>query len=109
MREKSDRSAADLIAAVDAGSVDVAILWGPFAGYFAGRHGDRLEVVPITGDARLPTLVYTFAMAPAVRRGDDAFGERVQAALDRHATEIRELLVSYGVPLVGPPQVAAAP
>jgi len=109
MREKSDRSAADLIDAVDAGTVDVAILWGPFAGYFAGRHGDRLEVVPITGDARLPTLTYTFAMAPAVRRGDDAFGERVQAALDRHAPEIRELLVSYGVPLVGPPQVATAP
>jgi len=109
MNQESDRSAADLVAAVDAGSVDVAILWGPFAGYFAGRHGDRLDVVPITRDARLPTLVYTFAMAPAVRRGEDAFGERVQAALDRHAPEIRELLVSYGVPLVGPPQVASAP
>jgi mxaJ protein len=109
MNQQSDRSAADLVAAVDAGSVDVAILWGPFAGYFAKRHGNRLEVAPVTGDARLPTLVYTFAMAPAVRRGDDAFGDRVQAALDRHAAEIRELLVTYGVPLVAPPQVAAAP
>ena len=48
-------------------------------------------------------------MAAGRARDDDAFGERVQAALDRHAGEIRDLLASYGVPLVGPPQVAAAP
>jgi mxaJ protein len=108
MNEASDRSAADVVAAVDAGAVDVAILWGPSAGYFARRHGDRLDVVPVTGDERLPTLVYTFAMAPAVRRDDDAFGARVQAALDRRAPEIRAILASYGVPLVAPPQLAAA-
>jgi hypothetical protein len=48
-------------------------------------------------------------MSAAVRRGDEAFGERVQAALDRHAAEIRALVASYGVPLVAPPQVAAGP
>ena len=109
MAESSDRSAAEMVAAVDAGDIDVAILWGPFAGYFAREHGDRLEVTPVTADARATGLVYTYAMAAAVRRGDDAFGERVQAALDRHAAEIRSLIASYGVPMLAPPQVAAAP
>jgi mxaJ protein len=110
MYEAADRSPAEMIAAVDRGDIDVAMLWGPSAGYFARGRGDRLDVVPVTRDPRAPDLVFTYAMAPAVRRDDDAFGERVQAALDRRAGEIRALLETYGVPLVAPPaQLAVAP
>jgi len=108
--EAADRSPAEMIAAVDRGDIDVAMLWGPSAGWFARGHGDRLDIAPVTADPRAPDLVFTYAMAPAVRRDDDAFGERVQAALDRRAGEIRALIESYGVPLVAPPaQLAAAP
>jgi quinoprotein dehydrogenase-associated probable ABC transporter substrate-binding protein len=96
---------------VSRGTLDVAIMWGPFAGWFAKTRGDQLEVVPVTADARQPGLAFAYAMAPAVRRGDDAFAARVQAAFDRHAPEIRAVLADYGVPLVAPPAatVASAP
>ena len=99
---------AALIDAVARREIDTAVVWGPFAGYFARQHGDALEVIPVTSDPRLPAMAYTYAMAPGVRRGDDAWGQRVQAALDRHADEIRALLVQYGVPLVSAPAVVAS-
>ncbi|HEX4510200.1 MAG TPA: quinoprotein dehydrogenase-associated putative ABC transporter substrate-binding protein [Burkholderiaceae bacterium] len=96
---------------VAAGNLDVAILWGPFAGWFAKAHGDELEVVPVAADARQPGLAFAYTMAPAVRRGHDELAARVQDAFQRHAAEIRAVIAAYGVPLVAPPaaQVAASP
>jgi mxaJ protein len=90
------------------GTLDVAILWGPFAGWFAKEHGDALAIAPVTADPRQPGLAFTYAMAPAVRRGHDALAARVQAAFDRHAGEIRAVLADYGVPLVAPPAATVA-
>jgi len=98
--EAADYSAAELVAGVAAGDVDVGVLWGPQAGWFARAHPAALDITPVVADPKLPEIAYTYAMAPAVRRGDDAFGDRVQKALDRHAAEIRTLVASYGVPLV---------
>jgi quinoprotein dehydrogenase-associated probable ABC transporter substrate-binding protein len=95
---------ADMVDAVAQGRIDTAIVWGPFAGWFARRYADRLEITPIASDPRLPGLAFTYAMAPGVRRGDDALAARVQAALAHRAGDIRAVLEAYGVPLVdGPP------
>jgi mxaJ protein len=51
---------ARVIDAVAAGEIDTAIVWGPFAGYFAKRYGDRLAVVPVAPDPRMPSLAFTF-------------------------------------------------
>jgi mxaJ protein len=91
---------ADLITAVARGDVDVAIVWGPLAGYFAPRQTVALEIVPVSPQIDLPFLPFVFDIAMAVRRGapDDSLHTLLNVALERHKPEISRLLDSYGVP-----------
>jgi quinoprotein dehydrogenase-associated probable ABC transporter substrate-binding protein len=91
--------AADLITAVARREVDVAIVWGPLAGYFARRERVPLDLTPVTPSTDLPSP-FVSAIAAGVRRGDTQTRDRIQAALDRHEGEIRGILENYGVPLV---------
>lgn len=89
-----------IIDAVADGSIDVALVWGPFAGYFAKPHGAALRIEPITADPQMPELTFVFPMSMGVRKTDTALRDRLQAAIDRHATEIAAILSDYGVPTV---------
>ncbi len=101
---------ARIIDAVADGSIDVALVWGPFAGYFARRQAAALRIVPVTMDFKNPSLIFTFPMAMAVRKADVALRDRLQGALDRHATEIAAVLHEYGVPMVPvPPEPLPSP
>jgi len=91
---------ARLIDAVARGEIDVAIAWGPLAGYFARRSAVPLEVVPVTPQVDVPFLPFVFDIAMAVRRGDDSLRVRLDAVLERHQNEIRRLLQDYDIPLL---------
>ena len=91
---------ADLIRAVEHDSVDVAIVWGPLGGYFAKRSSVPLTVTPVPGNGGVPTAAMQFSIAAGVRHGDTALRRQVQASLDRHRQDIREILDRYGVPVV---------
>jgi len=88
-----------IVDAVASGEIDVAIVWGPFAGYFAKRHGDKLVVTAADADPQQPELAFRYEMALGVRRGDEAFLSELQQVLDRRQPEIRAILQDYGVPL----------
>jgi mxaJ protein len=92
---------ARLIEAVARGDVDVAIAWGPIAGYFAKQESVPLELVPVSPSIDLPFLPFVYDISMGVRREDEAFKEELEAILVRRQAEIREILESYGVPLVG--------
>jgi mxaJ protein len=91
---------ARLIEAVAQGEVDVALVWGPLGGYFAGRESVPLRVTPLREPGDGPGAPYVFAIAMGVRRGDSALARRVGAVLDRRRGEVRRILEQYGVPLV---------
>jgi quinoprotein dehydrogenase-associated probable ABC transporter substrate-binding protein len=95
---------ADLIKAVVNRDVDVAIVWGPLAGYFARRSAVPLEVTPIAADAKNPELPMVFGIGVGVRPRDEGLRERLDAELTRRQPEIQRLLAAYGIP-----QVNAAP
>ena len=86
-----------IIGAVARGEIDVAIAWGPMAGYFARRQPVPLRVTLVEPqwDGVFPM---TFAIAMGVRRGEGVFKEEIQRALDRHRGDIAALLASYAVP-----------
>jgi len=87
-----------IIDAVANGKVDVAIVWGPAAGYFAARERVPLEVVPVpSGKTDLP---FAFDMALGVRKGDEALKTQLEQVLDRKQVEIRKILKDFGVPLL---------
>jgi mxaJ protein len=88
---------ARIIEAVAAGEIDVAIVWGPFAGYFAPRQPVPLRVTAVRPDSE-PGLPFRFDIAMAVRRGDDALRRRLERAVERRRHAIDRILASYGVP-----------
>jgi quinoprotein dehydrogenase-associated probable ABC transporter substrate-binding protein len=91
-----------IIDAVANGTIDVAIVWGPIAGYFAKRQRVPLEIVRIpSGKGDLP---FTFDISMGVKRGNDAQRVLLEAVLARRRGEIAKILQDYGVPVVERPQ-----
>jgi mxaJ protein len=94
---------APLSAPVDAvvdGRVDVAVVWGPIAGYFA-RHAARpLVLQPIEPWLDGPQRPMVFDISMAVRKEDLALRRALDAALERHRGEVEALLDEYGVPRI---------
>lgn len=91
---------ARIIEAVAKGDVDVAIVWGPLAGYFVKRQKVPLEIVPVSPEIDLPYLPFVFDISMGVRRGDDAFKEELEQILARRRVEIESILDDYGVPRI---------
>jgi quinoprotein dehydrogenase-associated probable ABC transporter substrate-binding protein len=96
----------DLIAAVAKKDVDVAVAWGPLAGYFSRNEPVPLDVTPIAGDPRNPTLPMTFDIGIGVREGDIKLKERLDTELVRRHAEIQQILRSFGVPQINSPSQA---
>ena len=87
-----------IVGAVATGEVDLAIVWGPVAGYFAKKQDVPLALVPVpSGEGDLP---FAFDISLGVRRGEKALKVQLEAVLDSKRTEIRKILQDYGVPLV---------
>jgi len=99
---------ARLIEAVENGEVDVAAAWGPLAGYAAKSASVPLRLTPVEDQGQFAPLKFRFAIAMGVRRGDHVLREQLEEVISRKRPEIRDLLASYGVPLVDDPQPAAA-
>jgi mxaJ protein len=79
------------------GEVDVAIVWGPLAGYFAPRSGVAMEITPVTPQIDPPFLPFVFDISMGVRRGD-TLRTRLDDIIVRHRAEIDAILRDYGVP-----------
>jgi mxaJ protein len=87
-----------IIDAVASGEIDVAIVWGPAAGYFAKQQRVPLELVPVpSGKGDLP---FAFDISMGVRQEDEELKTQLENVLDRKQTEIRKILEDYGVPLM---------
>ncbi len=87
-----------IVDAVASGKIDVAIVWGPVAGYFAARQRVPMTLVPIpSGKGDLP---FAFDIAMGVKAGNPALSARVQDVLDRRRADIAQILKTYGVPVL---------
>jgi mxaJ protein len=88
---------ARIIEAVANGEIDVAVAWGPMAGYFARKQRIALAVRPVRpqADGALP---FVFDISMGVRRGEVAFRSEIETAIKKHRPAIRRILDEYGVP-----------
>jgi mxaJ protein len=93
---------ARLIEAVARGEIDVAIAWGPLAGYFAKRQPVKLDVVPLATPGEAQAQPFEFSIAMGVRKGDEPLRAALDEALARKRGQVDRLLKQYGVPLVEP-------
>ena len=86
-----------IMQAVADGTIDVALVWGPTAGYFARRSDVPLALAktPQNDGAALPM---TFDIAMGVRKNDPALRADVERALAADRERIGGILDSFGVP-----------
>lgn len=91
-----------LMNALERGDVDVAIAWGPLAGYVARRTQAALELRPVTPQMDAPAVRFAYDISMGVRRDDRALAAALNDAIQRHAREIRSILTEYGVPFSEP-------
>lgn len=80
------------------GSLDIAAVWGPMAGYYQAVKHAPLIIKPV--NLMEDQIPMEFDMTLAVPRGRADIKSAVQNALEQHKGEIRQILVDYGVPLV---------
>ena len=93
---------AEIVRAVGRGDVDVALVWGPLAGYFAGRSPEKLRLEPVTpwlDDAQWP-MAYDISVG--VQKNNSRLLREIDRVLGQHKAEVDALLTRYGVPLVKP-------
>jgi mxaJ protein len=93
---------ARVIDAVVARDVDLAVAWGPLAGYFAKRSGVPLVITPVSPEIDPPGLRFSFDISLAVRPGDTERKQELERVLDQRKNEIDGILADYGVPVVRP-------
>ena len=99
-------STASLFADLVNEEIDVALVWGPVAGYNATRQPVAMEVVPVTPEIEPPFLNMIISMTIGMRMGDVALRDRLNIALATRWEEIQEVLQEYGIPLSPLPQPA---
>jgi mxaJ protein len=90
----------DIVDAVADGRVDIAVVWGPVAAYYARTASSALAVATVRPGGRDSSLPFAFDIGVGVRRNDTALRQAVDAAVFRRGREIRRILTSYGVPLL---------
>ncbi len=95
---------APIVRAVAAGEVDIAVVWGPTAGYFARQSSRALRLTPVRPQIEQPFLPFVFDIAIGVRRGDSTLRAELNDALIRRRIDVSKLLDEYGVPRVGATQ-----
>jgi mxaJ protein len=86
-----------MIEALGEGTIDVALVWAPQAGYFAHREPFEVKLVPAI-DTRAREA-QAFDMAVGVRRGDTALRETLTRTLERIRPQIEAVLREYDVPV----------
>lgn len=81
-----------------AGKIDVAIVWGPIAGYFAQRvKMPKLIVVPLKSERGVK---FDYQMAMGVRYGEREWKQQIEGLIESKQAEIQAILKEYGVPVV---------
>jgi quinoprotein dehydrogenase-associated probable ABC transporter substrate-binding protein len=95
---RADSSAQAMMDDLARGDIDCGILWGPLAGYYAGRANPPLVVVPLVQEKTGPPMTYRIGMG--VRPSDQEWKRTLSRLIKENQAEINRLLISYNVPIL---------
>lgn len=81
-----------------AGEMDVAAVWGPFAGWYKTMKKEPITVVPVnTMEDGMPL---EFSLAIGMRKNAKELKDAIEAVMVKEKVKIKKVLDDYGVPLV---------
>lgn len=95
---RADSSAQAMIDDLKKGDIDVGILWGPMAGYYAKQSDPPLTVVPLLKETTGSPLMFRIGMA--VRPSDQEWKRTLNRLIMENQSEINKLLISYNIPIL---------
>jgi mxaJ protein len=96
--DTTGEGADSIVRAVADHKVDVAVVWGPLAGYFAKAYRDSLELVPIEPEVDPPGLPFTFSISMGVRKANVGLRDELEKLLAERRPQIQQILAEYNVP-----------
>jgi quinoprotein dehydrogenase-associated probable ABC transporter substrate-binding protein len=83
---------------LSAGKIDLAILWGPMAGFLVQRHASPAwRAVPFMPD---PMIRFDYEMSMGVRFGEKQWQSVLDQWIADHQGKVDEILTSFRVPLL---------
>jgi quinoprotein dehydrogenase-associated probable ABC transporter substrate-binding protein len=88
----------DLTHDVATGAVDVGILWGPIAGYYAKQETPPLVVTPLPPQEG--PMQIDFRITMGMRPNEPEWKRTINGLIRKKQKEIDQILLSYGVPLL---------
>ena len=92
-----------IVDAVERGDIDVALVWGPLAGYFAAKSPVPLRLEPVTPWMDAMEWPMQFDVSVGVRKDDQQLLKDIDRVLAARSGEVRRLLADYHVPVVEAP------
>jgi quinoprotein dehydrogenase-associated probable ABC transporter substrate-binding protein len=95
---RADSSAQAMIDDLKKGDIDVGILWGPMAGYYAKQSDPPLTVVPLLKETVGTSLMFRIGMG--VRPSDQEWKRTLNRLIMENQAEINKLLISYNIPIL---------
>jgi mxaJ protein len=90
---------ARIIDAVANGDIDIAVVWGPLAGYFAKQSKVPLELVPVNPGKDGP-LRFAFDVSLGVNKREPELRDELNKFVTDHGEEIDRILNEYNIPRV---------
>ena len=93
-----DSPAQQMMSDLQHGDIDVALVWGPLAGYYAARAEVPIAVAPLVKEQNGPKMAYRIVMG--VRHSDQNWKRALNKLIAENQNEINAILKSYGVPLL---------
>jgi len=95
---RSDSPPAEIIRALERREIDVALAWGPLAGYFSQQLTPHLAYARLPEKEAPPGSTFAFDISLGVRRTDHALLSELNGVLARRKAGIDALLDAYHVP-----------
>jgi quinoprotein dehydrogenase-associated probable ABC transporter substrate-binding protein len=91
-----DQPAHDMLKDLVSKAIDVAVIWGPYAGYYI-KH-DNLPLTSVPLDQEASKFPMRFKIAMGVRYSDKLFRARLNDMLAKDKPAIQQILADYGIP-----------
>ena len=90
--------AGQMLADVESGAIDAALLWGPIGGPLVKQDHPGLVATPLLAEQGPPRLVFRITMG--VRAGEDTWKRELNSLIRRNQDAIDAILRDAGVPIL---------
>lgn len=98
---KSGVSPRSVLQDVEDGKIDVMITWQPAIGAYLKNYPDLTTVALPNSRATGSPEMYSFPMSMAVRKDDKALKQRLDAVIQKHRSQLQDILRQHGVEMAG--------